>query len=175
DEESLARRPVSSVRRLPWSFVSFPVACRLHGGPDGPTIRQYLPPHKVEIFSPSTAGARAPVFLDFGRNRGGQLGDIGVAPGAYAGTVYEVAQAALDLAAPLWQDMALVQASQLPLLAPGEAAIEDKAQEDDQLAKCLDARPGALHFIEVILRQLVVGLGRDAKMVEQALGQQVMV
>src|ERR1051326_3084379 len=45
------------------------------------------------ILSPSTAGVRAPVLLDFGRNRGGQLGDIGVAPGTYACTVYEIAQA----------------------------------------------------------------------------------
>src|SRR5262245_41174738 len=54
--------------------------------------------HQAVILSPSTAGARPPVFLDIGCNRGGQFGDIGVAPGADAGTVYEVAQAALDLA-----------------------------------------------------------------------------
>src|SRR5262249_17502619 len=86
------------------------------------------------ILSPSTDCARAPVFLDFVRNRGGQLGDIGVAPGAYTGTVDEVAQAALDLAVPLGQDAALVQAPQFPSLAPGEVAIEDKAQDDDQPA-----------------------------------------
>ena len=68
------------------------------------------------ILSPSTAGARAPVFLDIGLNRSGQLDDIGVAPGAYAGTVYKVAQAALDRAVPLWQDAAFVQAPQFPSL-----------------------------------------------------------
>src|SRR5262245_50907685 len=99
------------------------------------------------------ARARAPGFLNLDRNRRGQFGDIRVAPGADAGTVDEVAQAALDLELPVGQDSAVVQAPQLPALAPGETAIEDKAQENDQSAKCLNARRSALQLIKVIRRQ----------------------
>src|SRR5262245_34614111 len=101
--------------------------------------------------------------------------EIRLAPCFHAGSVQEIAGISLQIRMTFSQDAEPVHLSKPQSFAPGDAPIEDKAQQDYQLAERGQGGGRLFKPLDIVVRQAMIFLSLDVKEFEQCLRQQVVV